>query len=172
MSSWSEYTQKRMAAWEKIATRPPHHWLARHYQRRLHTVYRQIVPPGARVLELGCSTGDLLAAVQPGYGVGVDFSEGMIAQARAYHPELKFVQADVHELVPAETFDYILLSDLINDLWDVQQVFERLRSFCHAETRILLNIYSRLWQLPLSVAQGLRLANRVLEQNWLTVPDV
>jgi SAM-dependent methyltransferase len=172
MSSWEEYSQKRIASWEAIAARPLHHTLSGHYQRRLQSIFRQIVAPGARVLELGCGTGDLLAAVQPGYGVGIDFSETMIAQARAYHPELKFMLCDVHELAPTETFDYILLSDLVNDLWDVQQVFERMRSFCHAETRILLNTYSRLWQLPLSVARDLRLATPLQEQNWLTVDDV
>ncbi len=33
-----------------------------------------LIPEGARVLELGCGTGDLLAALKPSFGVGVDFS--------------------------------------------------------------------------------------------------
>jgi len=39
-----------------------------------------LIPEGARVLELGCGTGDLLAALKPSFGVGVDFSAGMIVQ--------------------------------------------------------------------------------------------
>jgi hypothetical protein len=35
---------------------------------------RFLIPPGKRVFELGCGSGDLLAALEPSYGVGVDFS--------------------------------------------------------------------------------------------------
>ena len=34
---------------------------------------RFLIPPGKRVLELGCGRGDLLAALKPSYGVGIDF---------------------------------------------------------------------------------------------------
>src|SRR5215471_12072190 len=47
-----------------------------------------LIPAGARVLELGCGTGDLLAALEPAFGVGVDFSAEMIREARAAHPQL------------------------------------------------------------------------------------
>ena len=167
------YTAQRCQAWEAIAAHPPKRWFGEHYQHRLRSVYRQVVPPGARVLELGCGSGDLLAGVSPAYGVGVDFSPGMIARARERYPHLTWIQTDAHELsLETQTFDYILLSDLVNDLWDVQQVFEGLRPYCHAETRLVLNTYSRLWQLPLGLAQRAGLANPVLEQNWLTVADI
>ena len=39
---------------------------------------RFLIPPGKRVLELGCGQGELLAAVQPSYGVGVDFGAATI----------------------------------------------------------------------------------------------
>ena len=47
-----------------------------------------LVPPGKRVLELGCGRGDLLAALEPSHGVGVDFGarddrEGQRAAPRA-----------------------------------------------------------------------------------------
>src|ERR1700750_358675 len=42
---------------------------------------RFLIPPGKRVLELGCGRGELLAALQPSYGVGVDFGAETIARA-------------------------------------------------------------------------------------------
>jgi hypothetical protein len=39
-------------------------------------------------------------------------------------------------------------------------------------TRLLFNVYSRLWQLPLALAQRLRLAKPSLVQNWLTLEDL
>src|ERR1039457_4278712 len=80
----------------------------RHYQRLLRQQYAFWVPPGLRVLEVGCGLGDLLAAVKPARGVGVDFSPAMIALARQRHPELEFHVADAAEFSAPEKFDYIL----------------------------------------------------------------
>ncbi|MGH9441972.1 MAG: glycosyltransferase [Thermoanaerobaculia bacterium] len=142
------------------------------YHRRLEEVYRALVPPGRRVLELGCGTGDLLASLQSAVGVGIDFSPEMIARARARHPGLRFVEGDVHDLELSETFDVVIASDLLNDVWDVQTVLEATRPLCHARSRLIVNSYSRLWEGPLALAQTLKLSRPVLEQNWLTVDDL
>src|ERR1700728_1407880 len=52
---------------------------------------RFLIPPGKRVLELGCGRGDLLAALQPAYGVGIDFGAETITKAIARYPDLYFV---------------------------------------------------------------------------------
>src|SRR5258705_7074289 len=56
---------------------------------------RFLIPPGKRVLELGCGRGDLLAALKPSYGVGIDFGAETTAKANARHPDLYFVLGDV-----------------------------------------------------------------------------
>src|ERR1700687_3720710 len=56
---------------------------------------RFLIPPGKRVLELGCGEGELLAALQPSYGVGVDFGARTIAKANELYPDLHFVLGDV-----------------------------------------------------------------------------
>jgi SAM-dependent methyltransferase len=123
-------------------------------------------------LELGCGNGDLLAALDPEHGVGVDFSAKMICAARDRHPQLRFIQDNVDELELSETFDAIILSDLINDLWDVQRVLERCRAWCHPRTRVILNSYSRVWQPVLATARSLRLAVPLCPQNWITPDDL
>ena len=87
---------------------------SRHYQQLLRKQYAFWVPPGLRVIEVGCGLGDLLAAVKPARGVGVDFSPAMIALARQRHPELEFQVADAAEYTCPEKFDYVLLADLVN----------------------------------------------------------
>jgi len=124
------------------------------------------------VIEIGCGQGDLLAALKPAVGVGVDFSGEMIKRAVQRHPELRFVQADAHDLSLDETFDVIILSDLVNDLWDVQGVFQQIGRLATPRTRVILNSYSRLWESPLAVAERLGLAKPTLHQNWLTVEDI
>ena len=168
------YRQTRIAHWDAIACKRDS-WLGKGkwYHDRLREIYRFHVNPGQSVLELGCAEGHLLAALQPKLGLGIDFSEEMIRRARQNHPDLEFICADAHDLSQIhETFDVILLSDLVNDLWDVQRVFEQIRPLCHPRTRILMNFYSRLWQAPLNVARRLNLATSNLYQNWLTREDI
>lgn len=171
-SSASAYREKRTAHWNEVARRDRPSPGGVPYHRRLAEIYRFLVPPGRRVLELGSGTGSLLAALEPSRGVGVDLAPEAVAKARTRYPGLTFHEGDVHRLEVDEGFDYIVLSDLINDLWDVQAVFERVTAAARPETRIVVNFYSRLWQVPLRAAARLGLATPVLEQNWLTVPDV
>ena len=44
---------------------------------------RFLIPPGKRVLELGCGRGDLLAALQPSCGVGIDFGAATVAAPKS-----------------------------------------------------------------------------------------
>lgn len=169
----SAYTEKRRTFWDATASRKAQsRGLGGAYHRRLAQVYRTLALPGQRVLELGCGLGDLLAAVEPSEGVGVDFSGDMIRRARARHPHLRFIEADAHALDLQETFDVIILSDLVGDLWDIQTVLQKAVRLAHPHTRILMNFYSRLWEQPLRLARGLGLATRVLPGNWLTVGDI
>jgi SAM-dependent methyltransferase len=165
------YTQKRVAHWEGEADHMPR-MLSHFYQKRVRKTLEFLVPPGLKVLELGCGRGDLLAAVRSSQGVGVDFSPSMIAQAKERHPSLRFVQADAHQVPLDESFDVIIASDLINDLWDVQAVLEEIRRLSHAHTRVILNFYNRLWQPLFRVSQALGLTQPNLPQNWLSYPDV
>ena len=167
------YSQERLAHWNAVAAALGNRkgW-GGYYHQRLIEIYQYLVAPGQRVLEIGCGTGDLLSALKPSLGIGVDFSEEMINRAEQKHPELRFIRADAHELNMEEQFDVIILSDVLNDLWDVQVIFERLAALSSPDTRIILNSYSRLWELPLALAKRLGLAKPTLYQNWLTVDDI
>jgi SAM-dependent methyltransferase len=167
------YQQARIAHWDAV-TQQMDTWTGwgGYYHQRLTQIYEFLVTPGQRVIEIGCARGDLLAALRPAVGVGVDFSGEMIRRAARQHPELRFIEADAHELDLAEKFDIIILSDLINDLWDVQTVFQQIAKLTIPHTRVIINSYSHLWEPPLAVAERLRLAKPNLYQNWLTVEDI
>jgi hypothetical protein len=124
------------------------------------------------VIEIGCAQGDLLSALKPTIGVGVDFSFEMIKQASNKHPHLRFIHADAYEIDLDEKFDIIILSDLVNDMWDVQTIFRQINELTGPRTRLIMNFHNRLWNLPLTLAQKLGLAQPLLPQNWLTVEDV
>jgi SAM-dependent methyltransferase len=169
----SAYTAARIEHWDRVAQQLETYDRAnRGYHSRLQTIYRSIIPPGQRVLEIGCGAGDLLAAVEPSVGVGIDFSPRMIATARARHPHLRFVEADAECVDLGEPFDVIILADLVNDVWDIQRVLDRARHHATPSTRIVLNFYSRLWELPLRLVKRIGWSRPVLPQNWVTLPDI
>jgi len=144
----------------------------RYYQQLLRRYYSFWVPPGLRVLELGSSLGDLLAAVKPAKGLGVDFSQGMIDQARKRHPGLEFQVGDAASFSSDEKFDYILMSDLVNDLPDVQAVFEKVKTVAHPRTRLVLNFFNNVWRPVLHAGETLGIKAPTLLQNWLSKDDI
>jgi SAM-dependent methyltransferase len=144
----------------------------RFYHQLLKRHYAFLVPPGQRVLEIGCGLGDVLAAVNPSCGCGVDFSPATIELARQRHPQLEFEVADALEFSTNEKFDYILLSDLVNDLGDVQALLMRLQEVSHADTRLVLNFFNNLWRPVLAAAEAIGAKAPTLPQNWLSSADM
>ena len=168
------YQKNRIEHWNRIACKRDR-WqgMGKWYHRRLEKIYKSLITPRLRVIEIGCGKGNLLAAVQPSYSVGGDFSPEMIERGRKQHPGINFVLAEAHDLSEINgTFDVVILSNLINDLWDVHRVFNQIAPLCHQRTRLIVDFYSHLWQFPLNIAQSLNLANLTLEQNWLTREDL
>jgi SAM-dependent methyltransferase len=167
------YQKKRIGHWDRVSQKKekPKH-AAVFYHQLLQDYYRFLVPTGLRVVELGCGHGDLLSGLKPSFGVGIDFSGEMIRIASKKHPGLAFIQADAHSIEFKEKFDVIVLSDLVNDLWDVQRVLEQLRNISHSGTRLVLNFYNNFWRMPLSVAKWLGLGAEVMEQNWFSPDDI
>jgi SAM-dependent methyltransferase len=175
VESEKAYTDARLKFWnqEWSHTKGRKWERTRHYYReRLIEVYRFLVPEGMRVLEIGCGKGDLLAALRPSRGVGIDFSQRTLSEARAAHPGLQFTQMDAQHIDLDEKFDYIICSDLLNELWDVQSFFSSLGSLCHSQTRFILNLHSNLWQSPRGLATKMGLARPQMVQNWLAPEDV
>ncbi len=169
------HLRARRAFWNAVAARAGKagvpFW-SRTYHRRLQKACDNVVPEGRRVLELGCGEGDLLASLRPSLGVGVDLSLGMLARARKRHPGLMLVVADAQELPLQARFDVVVISDLVNELWDVQGALDGVQPLLDRGSRIVITTYSRLWELPLAAVRRLHLARPLLPQSWLTPQDL
>jgi SAM-dependent methyltransferase len=144
----------------------------RTYHRLVTQLTRFYVPRNARVLEIGSGSGDLLAALEPSEGVGVDVSGGMVGQARARHPELRFEHSAGENVRLGETFDYIVLSDLLPFVHDLLELFRRVSEHSHERTRIVIHSYSRVWRPLIRLAELLRLKPRKPLRNWVSPHDV
>ena len=143
-----------------------------YYQEQMRH-FRFLIPEGASVLEAGCGTGDLLNSLRPGRGVGIDISPEMLRIAGQQYPDLEFRQADVEQIEGwGETFDFIVLSDVIGLLPDIQKALDRLRPFCRPDTRVIISFHNFLWEPVLKFGEliGLKMPQQC--HNWLSSADI
>jgi len=119
--------------------------------------------------------GDLLARLDPSEGVGVDGSPEMIRRARDRHttPGLHFMQGFVEDIdFEGVTFDYVILSDMVGTLFDIQETLQALKKVCHRRTRLVFNLHSRAWEPIFSVAQRLGRHDAFPGLSWVTAQDL
>ncbi len=153
---------------------------SRYYYDALQHLLRTIVPPRARVLELGCGSGEHLAGLDPALGVGVDISSAMLDIARRKYPHLELHHQAAEELsLPAHEvhagaggFDFVVMVNVVGELADVLAAFKRLRPLMRHDTRLVIFYYNHLWEPLVGPAAqlGLKLDNPT--QNWLSMEDL
>jgi len=146
--------------------------IRRHYHRLLERHFAFLIPRGSSVLDLRCGTGDLLAAVRPMRGLGIDRSSEAVAEARRRHPGLEFHVGTVEQLSSAETFDYIIVSDMVDNLQDVQKLLDQIRAFSGPRTRLMLNTFNNVWRPLFSLAGLMGFHAPTSPRNWLSTADV
>jgi len=149
-------------------------WIGRnrYYNKLLNDYLRFLVQPDSHILEIGCGTGQLLNALQPKKGVGIDFSEEMIKIASSKYRKLDFEVADAHDFTIRNKFDCLILSNAVGYFEDVQQVFRNLRKNCKKRTRIIITYYNFLWDPLLKLAEKLGLKMKEPFTNWLSRKDL
>lgn len=144
----------------------------RFYHDEVVRYYRFQVQEGSSVLELGCGTGELLAALKPARGVGVDISEEMINVASEKYKNLEFYCADAEDFQSNEKFDYIIVSGTLGEINDIQNFLKKISSFATSDTRVIIDYYNHLWEPILKLAEKLKLKMPEGTHNWLSVEDI
>jgi ubiquinone/menaquinone biosynthesis C-methylase UbiE len=95
----AEYLQQWEAFFDQYASYIDY-WHRRNagYHRAIAQIARYYIPQGSTVLEVGWGNGDLLAAVDPSKGLGVDISRQMISVAAEKYPHLEFHHTSAEHL--------------------------------------------------------------------------
>lgn len=143
-----------------------------YYYRLLAGIYRERVPEGASVLEIGCGTGTLLHALLPSRGLGVDISPSMVEIAAAKFPSLSFRVADAETFDPGETFDFVIVPDVVEHLPDPEAMFRSTRKACHPGTHVIVTCVNPLWAPVLHLAERLGLKMPEGEHRWLPADEL
>jgi hypothetical protein len=105
--------------------------------------------------------------------VGIDINAEAIAQARKDYPSLTFHEMaaeDVGKL--GETFDYVILSGILPQLYDLHTALETIRSVCHDRTRIIVTTFSRLWQPTIRMGEFVGWKARVPDESWIPPQEI
>ena len=142
------------------------------YRRLLARYYALLIPGDSSVLEVGCGSGELLRHVPASRKVGMDLSPVQIDAARQRLPEAEFHEANGETFATGEKFDYIILSDTVNLVTDVQALFAKLRDSSTNSTRLLINIPNTLWRPLFNLAFRLGLRDQQPNNSWLSGQDV
>ena len=142
------------------------------YRRLLAHYYRNLIPPDASVLEIGCGGGHLLSLLPNGDVTGIDLSETQVAAARVRVAHGDFHVMAGEDLQLARKFDVVILSETLNYAADVQRILEKVHTVAHSRTRLILNFHSGLWRplINFATASGVRAAHPPC--NWLSSTDL
>jgi ubiquinone/menaquinone biosynthesis C-methylase UbiE len=116
------------------------------------------------VLEVGCGTGDLLASLAPGRGVGIDVSSGMIGIASRKHrvvggKTLSFLHVSAPDLVrrSKDRYDAIVCVDVIEHMADVSVDITALSSLVKHDGEIVILMANPLWEPLLLLFEKLKM---------------
>jgi len=144
----------------------------RYYYAEMQQLLRFLIPRGSQVLEVGCATGEQLAALEPAEGLGIDFSHRMIRLAQKKFPHLRFSVMSAEQPAIKEPFDYIFACNLVGDMDDVQSAFHALQHVSRPSTRLVLVYYNYLWEPILKLGERIGLKRPTFIQNWLSLTDL
>lgn len=149
-------------------------WKSRnsYYHGQIKRFHVSAIPKGKRIIEIGCATGDLLASLEPEYGLGIDISENMIRIAQQKYPRLNFAVSDISALSVDYKFDYIILSNLLEYIHDCWDFFHKLKKFCSEDTRVVITTVNPLWEPIMYLGTKLKLRTPDIQRNYITKRDV
>jgi ubiquinone/menaquinone biosynthesis C-methylase UbiE len=152
-----------------------------YYYTQLETFLAEQIGKAQSVLEIGCGTGDFLGNLTAPQRVGIDFSPEMIKVAQTLtkcpaskqpKTSLTFQVDDVESLQMTETFDYVVMSDLIGDLDDVWTALNKLHQVTHQHSRVIITYFNHLWEPLLRLGEKLGLKTPQFHQNWLSLKNI
>lgn len=167
----SNYYDSKASFYDKILYR--HHYC---YERIIKLI-RHLMPSPGKVLEIGCGIGQNLVALNPQYGLGIDFSGKMIHKAKQLYPQKKYPNIKFKKMNAISCsslnieFDYIILPLVMTELVDIYSFTTELRKLCTENTKVIHISYNNRWEPLFKIGGKIGLCQKHPVQNWMTKSD-
>ena len=164
-TAWADY-------FHRMAFEPPRHPAARDFlDEDLRATLRRWIPADASVVEVGCRTGDLAAALPNQERLGIAQSADLAAEAQRRHPEITFEVGRIDRLPPGRKFDAVICDRLCHTVTDVRAWLESLRDRLTEHGLIYLTAYNYLWEFAARAAETVGWKTPAPTPNWLSHND-
>ncbi len=148
----------------------------RFFRREISDLVISQIPAGSSVLDIGCGDGSMLLAANASSAVGIDMDGSILIdeleEGLMNHRiiESAIEKVDFSEI--DESFKFVVMSGLLEHVYDILSVFQKVREACIPETRVIVVSYSRLWQPIFRLAERLKLKAALPTQNWVPVSEI
>ena len=163
---------------EFVAANAPLIARARRGSRFFHLEVNRLVAanvaPASRVIDVGCGDGSLIDVSHASVAVGIDLDGAALGVAEQRGISDRWIAGAVEDLAetPLPNPDYVVLSMVLDEVYDAQPVLDQVHSWCDASTRAIVVTYSRLWRPILRVAELLRIKARKPNESYLPRQEV
>jgi hypothetical protein len=138
----------------------------------LRVFHRRIIPPGSRVLQPRCGTGEWLASVEPERGVGLETDPFFAELCRTRHPELEILEQEITDADPRKRFDYVIACHLLEQEDECLETVKSISEWTAPRGKIVFTFLNPLWAPVVKFFISLGIRPRDRRYNYLTTKDV
>lgn len=133
----------------------------KHQHIKYHDFFVKNIAPGSRILDVGCGNGtlafDIATQVDDVFVYGIDISENNIQQAQQkfFAENIEFVCGDALNDLPDQTFDVIVLSNVLEHIEKRIDFLRELQNRYHPKKFLIrVPMFERDWRVPLKKELG------------------
>lgn len=130
------------------------------YHNSILKYLKSNIEVNSSILEIGCGTGFLLRSLTLNNCTGIDIDNKMISEAKKINltgKPINFIYGNAENFNFNQKFDYIIISDSLAYIHDIQKLLSNLNKFMHDNSRLIINHHNFLWWPILKIGEFLRL---------------